>query len=355
MNKVKTIIVLFAITFLYGILAGSNEASADGNFTQVTLAPVVTRAPEGTDIMTTPGPLYTESPISTFIPVAPTYAPIPTPVPTLRPYVTPSPVVTKAPYNEYYKEMALKMDIKSANFNVKRVSGKKVNLKWKKVAGADGYLIAYSEKENGTYTKIKYIYDSQKTTYTIKKLKSKKIYYYKLAAFQSREGMRYYSYYSSPVQAETYKTQKIYNKLMSIKRGFPQGMYWNHVGYKTGNSYNTSSYVTFKPCKHSKTTSTCNRYRDRDGVLGIQCYGFAGFVSDTLFKNAKCKHHRSFKKAKVGDHVRYNNDKHSVIIMEKHKDYIIVCECNYGGTCMLNWGRVIYKKDLAGALYHTRY
>ena len=189
----------------------------------------------------------------------------------------------------------------------------------------------------------------------MKKLKSKKIYYYKIAAFQLVNGYRYYSYYSSPVQAETRKTQKIYNKLMNIKSGFPQGMYWNHVGYKTGNSYNTSSYVTFKPCKHSKTTSTCNRYRDRDGVLGIQCYGFAGFVSDTLFKNAKCKHHRSFKKAKVGDHVRYNNDKHSVIIMEKHKDYIIVCECNYGGTCMLNWGRVIYKKDLAGALYHTRY
>ncbi len=358
MRRINRLFILLTVTLLYGMIAGGSEVSADSSFDHGTLTPVVTSAPDDF-VKPTMDPDYIPKPLPTLAPnsspIGPTFDPVITPIPTYAPMITPIPVQTQSPYSEYYRQTALKMDIKKADLNVKRVSEKKVKLTWDRVADADGYLISYSLKEKGSYTKLKYIDDPQKTSCTIKRLKSKNIYYYKMAAYQIREGIRYYSYYSQPEQAETYKTQKIYNKIMNIKQGYPQGMYWNHVGYKNTSGNNSSGYVTFKPCKHAKSTATCNRYRGRDGILGIQCYGFASYVSDTLFKNAKYKHHKSFKKAKVGDHVRYNNDRHSVVIMEKHKDYIVVCEVNYGGTCMINWGRKITKQYLSGATYHTRY
>ena len=73
-----------------------------------------------------------------------------------------------------------------------------------------------------------------------------------------------------------------------------------------------------------------------------------------IWRNAKIKNHKSFAKAKVGDVVRCNNT-HSVIIIEKHDDYVKVGECNIGDTCMIYWGRKMTKKELKGAVYSHRY
>lgn len=61
-------------------------------------------------------------------------------------------------------------------------SGKYVTVKFSKVAGARGYLVYRSTKKNGTYTKLtkKPI---KKLTYTDKKAKAKKTYYYKVVTY----------------------------------------------------------------------------------------------------------------------------------------------------------------------------
>ena len=88
------------------------------------------------------------------------------------------------------------------------------------------------------------------------------------------------------------------------------------------------------------------------------CYGciaFAGIASDTAFgKYAPLKRHASFTRIKVGDHVRIGG-KHSVIVLQKKRDTIIVAEGNYAGT--LRWGRAISRDSLvqSGFSVDTRY
>lgn len=60
---------------------------------------------------------------------------------------------------------------------------KKASIKWKKVSGAKGYKIQYSTKKSfkAKYTKSK---TTNKTSITIKKLKSKKVYYFRVKAYK---------------------------------------------------------------------------------------------------------------------------------------------------------------------------
>ncbi len=88
-------------------------------------------------------------------------------------------------------------------------------------------------------------------------------------------------------------------------------------------------------------------------MLGFQCYGFAWKMSDLIYgRKAKIEKFKSFSKCGMGDVIRYSG--HSVIVMEKHKNYILVGECNYGNTCMIRWGRRVPKADLRGATYSRR-
>lgn len=58
-------------------------------------------------------------------------------------------------------------------------AGKKsAALSWEKVSGATGYTIYYSDKKNGTFKKL----STEKTKLTVKKLTSKKTYFFKMTA-----------------------------------------------------------------------------------------------------------------------------------------------------------------------------
>ncbi len=65
--------------------------------------------------------------------------------------------------------------------NVKLTAGnKKVNVKWKKVAGATGYTISYSLKKNGAYKTV--TVNAKRNAWNIKNLKSGRAYYIKVTA-----------------------------------------------------------------------------------------------------------------------------------------------------------------------------
>ncbi len=73
----------------------------------------------------------------------------------------------------------------------KKVTGVKVDVKtkkrakisWKQVEGADGYCVLRATSKNGDYTVIKTLKGATKLTYTDKKAKAGKTYFYKVAAF----------------------------------------------------------------------------------------------------------------------------------------------------------------------------
>ena len=118
-------------------------------------------------------------------------------------------------------------------------------------------------------------------------------------------------------------------KLASLKKKYKEGMSWTNE--------NQQYYWEATNC---------------------QCYGciaFAGKVSDAVFgKSAPVKTHKNFDKIKVGDHIRIG-DVHSVIVIEKKKDSVIVAEGNYNAS--VHWGREITRSSLEedGFYVDTRY
>lgn len=87
---------------------------------------------------------------------------------------------------------------------------------WKKVSEADGYIVYYSKKYNGTYKKLKTLKGNKKLSYTHKKLKNGVAYYYKVYAYKNIGGkpltsnepetyLKYCDYYS--YAAESYESR----------------------------------------------------------------------------------------------------------------------------------------------------
>lgn len=75
---------------------------------------------------------------------------------------------------------------------------KKAAIRWKKVRGADNYQIYRSVKKNGSYKKVKTV-SGKSTTWTNKKLKKGKRYYYKVRAVKYLNGSPYYGAFSKKV------------------------------------------------------------------------------------------------------------------------------------------------------------
>lgn len=79
-----------------------------------------------------------------------------------------------------------------------------VTVKWKKVKDASSYYIYRSASKNGTYKKIASV-SSSKTSYTNKKLKKGKTYYYKVRAIKKANNITAYSSYSKIKQIKVKK------------------------------------------------------------------------------------------------------------------------------------------------------
>lgn len=151
-------------------------------------------------------------------------------------------------------------------------------------------------------------------------------------------------------------------KLEIFMEIFPNGTYWNNVGYNgEGSDYLNISNT---PCHHREFQDYCNNYMGKTAELfpwgrNIQCLGFASMLSDFLFgKDAEIEEFYDWKELKVGDHVRINSDTefHSMIIIEITDDYVKVAECNNNfQQCMIRWGREIQINTLLYGLGHCQF
>ena len=81
--------------------------------------------------------------------------------------------------------------------SAKNQSGKKVLVKWKKNAKADGYEVQYSLKKTFASPKTKTVKKAKTTSLTIKKLKKGKTYYVRVRTYKTVNKVKYYSSWSN--------------------------------------------------------------------------------------------------------------------------------------------------------------
>ena len=81
------------------------------------------------------------------------------------------------------------------------------------------------------------------------------------------------------------------------------------------------------------------------GMVGYGCAGFALACSDAAFGTLPLSgRYEDFDAIRVGDMLRVNHDTHSVIVLEKHENSVVVAEGNYNSS--IHWGRSISRQSL---------
>ena len=120
-----------------------------------------------------------------------------------------------------------------------------VNVTWKKLPEADGYLIYRSTAMNGKYKAVKNVKSGQTTSYLNKKLAGGTEFYYKIRAYKVINGKMYYGDYSSVKVLHSKMPKKIVVKMKyssnlrkyagtsyKVKKTLPRGKKFR-VLYKT--------------------------------------------------------------------------------------------------------------------------
>ena len=94
-------------------------------------------------------------------------------------------------YTEYMLELTWVLGTKEA-----KALKKSAKITWKKVAGATGYEVYRANKKKGKYKKVKTL-KAKATSFTNKKLKAKKTYFFKVRAYITKNGKKTYSSWSA--------------------------------------------------------------------------------------------------------------------------------------------------------------
>ena len=129
---------------------------------------------------------------------------------------------------------------------------------------------------------------------------------------------------AAPTESEAYSA------MIALKPKYPEGMPWTND----------------------------NGYAWKGGIfsVGYGCAGFAFILSDAAFGEQPARMVTDFTYAdvRVGDILRINNDTHSVIVLEKHSDHVVIAEGNYNSS--IHWGRKLDRTSVEQADYIlTRY
>lgn len=115
----------------------------------------------------------------------------------------------------------------------KSYSYSKIKLSWDKVDGASGYQIYRATKKSGKYARIATV-SAEKTEYINTKLTCGKTYYYKLRAYQVKNGKKVYSKYSTKISCYA-KPNKVKNVNASHStEGLTFELHWNKVSGASG-------------------------------------------------------------------------------------------------------------------------
>jgi fibronectin type 3 domain-containing protein len=123
-----------------------------------------------------------------------------------------------------------------------------VKVKWSKVSGASGYKLYRATSKSGNYKLIK---TTKSTSYTNKKLKNNKTYYYKVKAYRTVGSKRVHSSSSTPSKVVTSKKEGKYR-------------------------YTKGTWVVLE---------TNSKYYGKYTICGTSGCSYSRIVEDELFKN----------------------------------------------------------------------
>ena len=88
-------------------------------------------------------------------------------------------------------------------------------------------------------------------------------------------------------------------------------------------------------------------------MTGYGCEGFALICSDAAFGELPLSStHSDFDNVKVGEILRVNNNTHSVVVLEKKQNSVVVAEGNYNES--IHWGREITRQSLEAGNFYAR-
>lgn len=121
----------------------------------------------------------------------------------------------------------------------------------------------------------------------------------------------------------------IRNIIYGLQGDYPEGMYW------------TNDNLYYSSVLH---------------IYGYGCVGFALICSDAVFGDLpESDTYTDFDSIRVGDMLRVNHDTHTVIVLEKRSDSVIVAEGNYNSS--IHRGREITSQELLNGNFYgsTRY
>lgn len=154
-------------------------------------------------------------------------------------------------------------------------------------------------------------------------------------------------------------------KVTELQTKFPHGKYWNKVGLTTDNSdgYTETACTLHKTtgvdCVYDTGGCTCNHFTGGGGhLMATQCMGFANKLAYDVFGETTWTQISSptvvqVADIRIGDIVRLDYNSHSVFVIARTGNNIMVGEANYPSGCQINWGRII-DLSTANITYYER-
>lgn len=167
-----------------------------------------------------------------------------------------------------------------------------ISLSWSKTTSATGYEVYRATSKSGSYTKMK---TTTSTSYKNTSLSSAKTYYYKVRAYKTVNGKKYYGKYSSIVAGATTpskptitvtspstKTVKVTWKKITGASGYEvyrkTGSSGTYTRVKTVTSGSTLSYTNKSLTKGKTYYYKVRAYKNVDGKKLYSSYSTAKYV-----------------------------------------------------------------------------
>ena len=131
--------------------------------------------------------------------------------------------------------------------------------------------------------------------------------------------------------------EQVYQTINALRSTYYEGMYWTN--------------------ESQKYTLSVPGYDEKDDtyytLIGYGCVAFCYRLSDAAFGSsiARKVYNFTYDDIRVGDILRVNNDTHSVTVLQKFSDHVVLAEANYNSS--VHWGRTMSRAEVMRSNYIT--